>query len=138
MSAVLFDALLQGVEIECLQSAFRFRLEPLMCHEQLPVHQVYISLDAAETVVERIEQRALVDIIVVRVNAGERRGSGLSVQRRSAKESGRVKIEARKHRLQVTGCKLQVVHLLACHLQPSTCNLQRFIPTLVDSYIFGK
>jgi hypothetical protein len=50
-----------------------------MRHEKLAIHEIDVRLDAAETVVERVEQRAFVLVVVMGVSVNERsRVSGYS------------------------------------------------------------
>ena len=45
-------------------------------HEEFAVHEINVRLDAAKAVVERIEQRTGVFVIIVRVGVDEGRGLG--------------------------------------------------------------
>ena len=57
--AILLHALAQRVEIKRLQGALRFHFGAVMGHQELAINKIDIGLDAAEAVVEGVEQGRL-------------------------------------------------------------------------------
>ena len=69
-AAVLLHALAQGIEIQLLKRAFGLDLAALMGDEELSLDEINVRLDAAKTMIERIEQWPFVLVIIVGVEAG--------------------------------------------------------------------
>lgn len=73
---VVPHALAQRLQVKGGERTFHLHILAVMRDQQSPVHQVYIGLDAAETTIQRIEQRPGVLIVIVgmRANQGRRIG----------------------------------------------------------------
>jgi hypothetical protein len=61
---------------KCLQSTFWTHIPPVVSHEELTVHEKNVGFDAAESMIESIEERPFVFVIIVSVdpNQGNRAG----------------------------------------------------------------
>jgi hypothetical protein len=71
-AGVGFHAVAQRVEVERLQGAIRFHLIAVMGDQQGAVDEPDVGLDRAEPVVQGVEERALVFVVVVGMGAWER------------------------------------------------------------------
>ena len=76
MPAVLLHALAQRVEVERLQRPLRFHLVAVMGDEQAAINEMNIGLDAAKAVVQGVEQRAFVLIVIMGMGVNQRRRFG--------------------------------------------------------------
>jgi len=65
--AVLLDPFTQRLEIKRFQRPLSSKLENRMANAQLAFDEKYVGLDAAETLVQGIEERTLVLVIVMSV-----------------------------------------------------------------------
>ena len=71
---VFLHAFPQGFEIQLFQRALRLDLAAHVRDQQLAIDQINIGFDTTEAMIERVQQRTLVLIVVMRVNASERPG----------------------------------------------------------------
>jgi hypothetical protein len=67
LSAILFHKLGQRIEVERLQRPLGPDVLSIMRDEELSIHQPDVRLDAAKPLFQRVEQRAWVKIVIVRV-----------------------------------------------------------------------
>jgi hypothetical protein len=70
-SAVAPRSFAQWVEVKRLQRSFQFHLAAVVRHQQITIDEPDIGLHAAKPAFERVEQRALVFVVVVGVGARE-------------------------------------------------------------------
>ena len=71
-AAVLPDPFAQRIEVKRLKRSTGFRVTPLVRDEQLAIDQPDIDFDAAKSLVQSVEERAIVEVVVVRVGTGQR------------------------------------------------------------------
>src|SRR5205085_11077907 len=71
---------MQGLEIKRLQRAPRPDFVSFVRHEKLAVDQVNISFDAAEAVVECVQERTFVFVVIVCVHTRQRHGLGVNLE----------------------------------------------------------
>lgn len=75
-AAVISDAFAEGGEVETFEGPVGAGLVRVMGYEECALNEVDIGFDAAEAVVEGIEERAVVFVVVMSVGLGERCGVG--------------------------------------------------------------
>ena len=78
LAATGLGALLQRFEIKLFQRALRVKLQHGMRYQQPTIDQEDVGFDAGKAAVERVEQRPLVQIIVMRMGLTQRRRFGAS------------------------------------------------------------
>jgi len=88
VTAVGLEAVAERIEVERLQGALRFYIAPVVRDEEFSVHQVHIGLDAAKALIQGIEQRAFMLVIVVRMGAGQGHRAGVEHRRRRQHSGG--------------------------------------------------
>ena len=71
VAGVVGDALFEGVEVEGLEGAVGAELAGVVGDEEVAGDEVDVGFDAAEAVVEGVEEGAGVFVVVVGVGAGE-------------------------------------------------------------------
>ena len=86
-------SLTEWIKIKCLQRALRLHVLQVVCHEQLSLDQVNIRFDTAKAVVQRVQQRASMLIVVVSVSARQGNESGLGEFRREGEKHSPVQEE---------------------------------------------
>jgi hypothetical protein len=84
---VLYDACAQWLEVEGFQRAPRVNLVGIMSDQQPAVDQMDVCFDVAEAVLESIEQRTLMLVIVMSVSLRQRICRAAE-QGREAKQNG--------------------------------------------------
>ena len=118
VAAVGADAFAERVEVQGLERALGLQVLAVMGDEQLAVHEVDVGLDRAESVVQGVEQRTLVRVVVVRVGARERRsGGGRSVEDGRRQEQEDQPPTARSERSERVSRRL---HHVCCSLHRCT------------------
>jgi hypothetical protein len=75
-AAVFGDTLFQGVQVEGLKGAVGAELARVVADEEVALDEVDVGFDAAKSLVEGVEERAGMFVIVVGVGAGERARAG--------------------------------------------------------------
>ena len=66
------DTLGQRFQIQGLQRALGLQVLAVMGHPQLAFHQIHVGLDAAESMIESLQQRPLLLVIVVGMSLNQR------------------------------------------------------------------
>ncbi len=85
---MLSDAVAKRFEVQSLERAVGPQFAPSVRDQQLAVDEEDVGFDAGEAVIERIEQRPLVKIVVVSVGLCERRDVSRAGRRRNRNEEG--------------------------------------------------
>src|SRR5207249_687206 len=68
----LLDALAQWLQVQSFEGALRINFVWIMRHQELAIYEVNIRFDAAEAVVERIEERSRVLVIIMCMRVRQR------------------------------------------------------------------
>jgi hypothetical protein len=74
--AALTDSFEQGFEVERFERSFRAELRSVVGYQELILDEEDIGLDAAEAVVERIQERSFLEVIIVGMGLWQRDDRG--------------------------------------------------------------
>src|SRR5438128_12652034 len=91
---MMTEAIPQGLEIKPFERPAGYGLVGVMGDDELPVNQMNVRFDRTESAIQRVEQRARVLVIIMRMRVNQRRRLRCAA---GAKQQKRHKCESSSH-----------------------------------------